>query len=303
LYNAEKGLALRYGVFSPDDVTKTAELIDKLPQTYRIFIPDGRAGYESLQTVSAILTMTRRVRAGSGVIRLLEHDPSILARRLQTIQAFSSNRCFLGVGTGPPGSQPSNMIRSLLQRIAEIRSDFDKSPQNIEAPEAWVAALRPGIATQVMSKADGLILNFCTPEHASRVVATLGNRTSGEPRIACYLKLFYASKGNDSAKRLLVQELLNYDFIQHYHQMFLQDHTAEAIARFRQSNDWKSHEFELPDQLLKVSLANPSADELAAYVKSFEEAGVDLPVIYPYFPEDEKQSFKLQTVNRICGSV
>jgi len=85
--------------------------------------------------------------------------------------------------------------------------------------------------------------------------------------------------------------------------MFLQDHTAEAIARFRQSNDWKSRGFELPDQLLKVSLANPSADELAAYVKSFEKAGVDLPVIYPYFPEDEKQSFKLQTVNRICGSV
>jgi len=85
--------------------------------------------------------------------------------------------------------------------------------------------------------------------------------------------------------------------------MFLQDRTAEAIDGFRQSNDWKSREFELPDQLLKVSLANPSVDELATYVKSFEEAGVDLAVIYPYFPEDEKQSFKLETVNRICGSV
>ncbi len=86
------------------------------------------------------------------------------------------------------------------------------------------------------------------------------------------------------------------------HQMFLQDRTAGSIARFRQSNDWKDHEFELPDQLSKVSLANPSAKELAAYVRSFEEAGVDLPVVYPYFPNDERQSFKLQTVSQICHS-
>src|SRR2546422_9083901 len=51
----------------------------------------------------------------------------------------------------------------LLQRIDAIRSVFYKSPQNIEAPEVWVAALRSGIASQVMSKADGLILNFCQP--------------------------------------------------------------------------------------------------------------------------------------------
>jgi len=298
----EKGLALRYGVFSPDDVTKTVEMLDKLPETYRIFIPDGRAQYESLQTVSAILAMTHRVRAGSGVIRLLEHDPSLLARRLQTIQAFSSNRCFLGVGTGSPGNQPSSTIQSLIQRVDEVRNTFDKSTPSVEAPEVWVAALRESIASRVASKADGLILNFCTPGHASRVIAALGNRT-GEPRIACYLKLFYASKSNDAARRLLVQEFLNYDSTPHYHQMFLQDLTAGSIARFRQSNDWKDHEFELPDQLLKVSLANPSDGELAAYVRSFEEAGVDLPVIYPYFPEDEKQSFKLQTVNRICHSL
>src|SRR6266568_508118 len=160
---------------------------------------------------------------------------------------------------------------------------------------------RECIASRVASKADGLILNFCTPGHASRVIAALGNRT-GEPRIACYLKLFYASKSNDAARRLLVQEFLNYDSIPHYHQMFLQDRTAGSIALFRQSNDWKDHEFELPDQLLKVSLANPSDGELAAYVRSFEEAGVDLPVIYPYFPEDERQGFKLQTVSRICNS-
>ncbi len=83
--------------------------------------------------------------------------------------------------------------------------------------------------------------------------------------------------------------------------MFLQDHTAEAIATFRESDAWKHQGLvELPDQLLKVSLANPSPGELSSYVRSFREAGVDLPVLYPYFPEDECHDFKIETVAGIC---
>ncbi len=300
----EIGLALRYGVFSPSDVTRTVELLDKLPETYRVFIPDGRTGYESLQIVSAILTMTKKVHAGSGVIRLPEHDPSVLARRIQTIQAFSSNRCFLGIGTGSPGNNPGGAIEAMLHRLAETRNAFERYPQNLIAPEIWVATLRSIIAKRVMSLANGLILNFCTPDHASRVIASLGRRSKGEPRISCYLKLFYSSKGEDSARRLLIQEFLNYDSIPHYHQMFLQDRTGETIASFRESNAWK-HEsgVELPEQLSRVSLANPSAEQLGSYVRSFREAGVDLPVLYPYFPEDEGQDFKIETVAGICRAM
>ncbi len=117
--------------------------------------------------------MTRRVHAGSGVIRLLEHDPSLLARRIQTIQAFSSNRFFLGFGTGSPGNNPGNTIEAMLHRLGEIRKVFEKYPQNLIAPEIWVAALRSVIARRVSSLADGLILNFCTPEHSVRVLAGL----------------------------------------------------------------------------------------------------------------------------------
>jgi len=299
----EIGVALRYGVFSPSDATKAVEVLDKLPETCRVFIPDGRTGYESLQTVSAILAMTRKVHAGSGVIRLLEHQPSLLARRIQTIQAFSSNRCFLGIGTGSPGNKPSDTIDAMLHRLREVRSFFEKYPKNVSAPEVWVAALRSAIALRVMSLADGLILNFCTPEHAGRIAATLGKTRKGGARISCYLKLFYSSKGEVSAKRLLVQEFLNYDSIPHYHQMFQQDRTAETIHTFRKSDAWKREDFDLPDQLLKVSLANPSSGELSSYVNSFREADVDLPVLYPYFPEEESQEFKIETVAGICKTI
>jgi luciferase-like monooxygenase len=284
-------------------VTETVLVLDQQGPAYPVFIPDGRSGYESLETVSAILGQTRRLHAGSGVIRLMEHDSLLLARRLQTLQAFSSNRCFLGVGTGSPGPQPAMTIDSMLKRLDDLRTSFQQFPTGVEPPEVWVAALRPGISKRSMKSANGLLLNFCTPQHVSRLIEGLGSRRPKELELACYLKLFYSAKSNDTPKRLLVQEFLNYDSIPQYHQMFVQDGTAEAIASLKQTDEWRKHDFDVPKELLKVSLANPEGNELANYVESFRREGVGLPVIYPYFPEAEGRAFKLQTVKSVLDSV
>ncbi len=89
-----------------------------------IFVPDMRIGYESLEIASSILTLTNRVGAGSGVIRLLEHDPLLLTRRVQTLQALSSNRLIIGVGTGSPGPQPGKTVTAMLERLDELKKGF-----------------------------------------------------------------------------------------------------------------------------------------------------------------------------------
>jgi hypothetical protein len=120
---------------------------------------------------------------------------------------------------------------------------------------------------------------------------------------ACYLKIFYSSQSDGAARRLMVQEFLNYDSIPQYHEMFQQDGTAKAISSFKSSEDWKSGPFKVPEELLRVSLANPSKEELVQYVKSFRQGGVTLPVVYPYFPNGEGSSFKIETVKRISRSL
>ena len=94
------GFALRPGVFSAQEIRETSVALDLSDRVSRIFVPDMRIGYESLEIASSILALTKRVHSGSGVIRLLEHDPQLLTRRVQTLQALSSNRLVLGVGTG-----------------------------------------------------------------------------------------------------------------------------------------------------------------------------------------------------------
>jgi alkanesulfonate monooxygenase SsuD/methylene tetrahydromethanopterin reductase-like flavin-dependent oxidoreductase (luciferase family) len=294
-------LALRPGIFSPQEIVETSRILDESGRIESIFIPDGRTGYESLEIVSSILATTKRVHAGSGVIRLLEHDPMLLTRRTQTLQAVSSNRFILGVGTGTPSPDLGKSVTATLNRIDELKKGFQTFPHGVAPPETYVATLKSRIARRAASKVDGLLLNFCTPRHTSEVIEKAKPQNS-TIEFACYLKLFFSSKDDATAERLLVQEFINYDSAPQYHEMFQQDGTADAISPFRTSDEWKHGGVDVPKALLNVSLANPDDDELHQYVQSFRRGGITLPVPYPYFPSDEDPDFKRKTIERILRS-
>jgi len=297
------GFALRPGVFSPQEIKETTVALELSDRVSRIFVPDMRIGYESLEIASSILALTKRVHSGSGVIRLLEHDPQLLTRRVQTLQALSSNRLVLGVGTGSPGPRPGKTVSAMLQRLDDLRKAFGGFPQGVKPPEIYVAALKLEIAKRAAIKADGLLLNFCSPQHAARLIQAVRIESGAGIDFACYMKISYSSQSDKAAQRLMLQEFLNYDSAPQYHEMFVQDGTAKAISTFKENEGWKSGPVDVPKELLRVSLANPESDELVQHMKAFRQAGVTLPVVYPYFPSGEDAMFKLETVNRIVKSL
>ncbi|HET7404925.1 MAG TPA: LLM class flavin-dependent oxidoreductase [Candidatus Bathyarchaeia archaeon] len=295
--------ALRPTVFTPKETLDAVTILDGDDRVSRIFVPEGRTSYESLEITSSILGRTKRISAGNGVIRLLEHDPALLSRRIQTIQAYSKNRFFLGVGTGSPGPQPGKTVQAMLERINKIKQGFESFPQGVEPPDIFVATLKRTIAARSAGKVDGLLLNFCSPQHAANLIESLDSSDKTDLELAIYLKIFYSSKDDGSAQRLMSKEFLNYDSIPQYHAMFAQDGTARAIRALREREDWKHGNMEVPRELLKVSLANPNPAELSAYIASFRKSGITLPVLYPYFPDEEKSEFKIETVKQILDSI
>ena len=297
------GFALRPGVFSPQEIKETAVILDTAHGVSDIFVPDHRIWYESIEIVASILALTRNVHAGSGVIRLLEHDPMLLTRRVQTIQATSSNRFILGVGTGSPGPNPGQSVSAMLDRIDELKKRFQEFPQGVKPPQVYAATLKVGIAKRAIDRVDALLLNFCSPRHASSLIEKVKDQRNTNINFACYLKIFYSSHSDDAARRLMLQEFLNYDSTPQYHDMFVQDGTAKAISTLKENEEWKTGRVDLPRELLTVSLANAKSEDLVRYVKSFRQAGVTLPVIYPYFPNSEDSRFKLETVKGILKSL
>ena len=60
----------------------------------------GRPTLDSLQVLTALAAVTHRVELGISVLQLPLRNPVELAHRVQSLQAMSSNRLILGVGSG-----------------------------------------------------------------------------------------------------------------------------------------------------------------------------------------------------------
>jgi luciferase-like monooxygenase len=299
-HNDRFAIAFRSTVFDPGSIVELAKRLDNVRSLSHLFVPEGsQGGFTSLDICSGSLAVSSRLRIGSGVIRILEHDPGLLARRLLTLQQLSDNRFVLGIGTGRAGSDPKLTIRAMLDRLRLARGSFETFAEalpGVKMPDTFVATLRKGIAKAVIGHSDGILLNFCSPKHARNVITSLGNARR-RPIVSCYLKIFY-SKDEATANRMLIEEFAGYDQNPSYHKMFESVGIAQEIG---QANLFlRSGKRVRPSENLKrISLANPTKRELVSYVTTFREAGVDLPCLYPYFEPSEDAAFKIEKVEEI----
>ena len=292
---------LRPKVHSPKEIVKLAKSLDSLGVS-NVFIPDIPDGFDSLEISSAVLSNTERLYVGSGVIRALEHEDKLLFRRTQTIQSISNNRFVLGVGTGSPGPDPKSTIDSVVLKLRTLRERFSGiEHEGVKMPRTFFATLKPGIANRVAGSSDGILLNFCSPEYARRLISNYRENFKGETEFACYLKVFY-SQTRERALRLLVEEFANYNRIPSYHKMFVLDGIASEIEsaqlRLQSGKDPDSK-----SKLFQVSLANPTVDELKKYVAEFRSAGVSLPCIYPYFSPADDFEYRSSIVKSIASAL
>jgi alkanesulfonate monooxygenase SsuD/methylene tetrahydromethanopterin reductase-like flavin-dependent oxidoreductase (luciferase family) len=294
MHDAKAGIAFRSSIISPREIVKFTKVIDQ-SQVTNIFINEGSPDLESLEICSAALGVSKGIFVGSGVIRLLEHDENLLLRRLKTLQSISGNRFVLGVGTGSPGPDPGQKIELMLQRLQNLRKGFGSAT----FPQIFIATLRSGIAKRVAGSSDGILLNFCTPEHAGRVVAGYREAFNGKTEFACYLKVFYSSS-DEVAKKLLVLEFENYARLPQYREMFKID---GVMSEVESASEYLQRTGSIPPSLLRISLVNPSASELKEYVSRFRNSGISLPCIYPYFSQNDNFEFRMETMRSIVSAV
>ncbi len=307
------GLALRSELYSPKEIIDFARLADGSSEISHLFFPDIPIGSESIELSVASLAVTKRVRIGSGVLRLLEHDPKILARRLETIQKISRNRFVLGIGVGSPGPRPGETIEAMFAQLEDTKKRFESSDsfssdikEELKFPEVFIATLRAGMARRSISRADGLLLNFCSPRYAQRLISSLDSyakeeETSRNVSFACYVKVFFA-KDQQAADKLLIEEFVKYDSFSQYHKMFEEDGVASLIEASRERLS-TNQRIEIPSRLKEICLSNPSKEELGEMLQRFRKAGIDLPCAYPYFAPNEVNEYKIEVMKMILESI
>jgi Luciferase-like monooxygenase len=294
-------LALRSELYRPEEIAEFAKLADSSSGFSHIFYPDIPGAQESIELCASCLAITKRIRAGSGVVRLLEHESRILIRRLSTIQWVSDNRFTLGIGTGSPGPNPAQTIEKMFSILEEIKKGFPSKfgGKDLLVPEILVASLKSGIAIKSIGHSDGLILNFCSPRYAEQLLSKVRNAGGRMKSIVCYFKVFFSEK-DSTATRLLAEEFAKYNMLPQYHAMFEKDRVLDFIMSV--SNALSKESFVIPDKIKEISLANPSMEELLQGVERFRKAGINIPCVYPYFGTNETTQFKTQVLKEITNA-
>jgi alkanesulfonate monooxygenase SsuD/methylene tetrahydromethanopterin reductase-like flavin-dependent oxidoreductase (luciferase family) len=136
-----------------------------------------------------------------------------------------------------------------------------------------IAALGPRMVQLGAEEADGLILNWLTPEHAASAVGRVHEAApdGASPRVALYLRLMTADVARDDAVR--------YDAMANYHRNF----AAQGITT--------------PDDVVALTtLPRQDLGAARARLDEYRAAGLDTVCVYPVsFDVDDRRALEQLT--------
>jgi alkanesulfonate monooxygenase SsuD/methylene tetrahydromethanopterin reductase-like flavin-dependent oxidoreductase (luciferase family) len=145
-----RGIAVFAGI-PPEVIRASAREAEALG--YRSFWVNHPPTLDGLAALAVAARETRRIAVGVGVIPLHNRGPESIVEGVRT-NALPLDRLLLGVGAANPGA-----LRRMREGVAALRAlDCD----------VVAAALGPKMCRLAGELADGVLLNWLTPQHARR---------------------------------------------------------------------------------------------------------------------------------------
>ena len=279
-------LALR-DPFAWDDLVGLVREAETLGYT-GLFLPEI-SGRDAFATLTGLAGETHDLALATGIAPMTSRRPFTTAMGAATVQERSGGRMVLGLGTGPavPGA-----LKDLRAQVVDLRAVLgggeDLSPdRRLSLPlpgqvPVWISALGPRAVDAAGEVADGVLLNWCTPERVSearlalRAAATAAGRDPDQITIAVYVR---ASLGADKeAARLALKTAAGeYAGYPPYARQFAAMGLAEgagAAARAARPSD-------VPDDFVDAICLPGEAEAAATRLDAFRAAGADVVVVYP----------------------
>jgi alkanesulfonate monooxygenase SsuD/methylene tetrahydromethanopterin reductase-like flavin-dependent oxidoreductase (luciferase family) len=199
-----QGFAL-FAATAPDVVRAAAREAEALG--YTSFWVNHPGATDGLAALAHAAGETRRVALGVGVIPLHTRGPESIVPGVHDTR-LPLDRLLLGVGSPNPRS-----LERVRAGVAALRAQLDT--------RIVVAALGPKMCALAGEVADGVLLNWVTPEYArkSADLVRAGAAAVGRPapRIYVYVRLAVGAAG----RARTAQEADRYDAIPAYHANFL----------------------------------------------------------------------------------
>ena len=248
-----------------------------------VFVPDIRGGLadpagrlsgrDAFTSLAAMFEATTSVRGAVGVAAVIFHQPVPLALTAATLQEQSGGRFTLGIGISHAEAAermgvpfPASPMATMRDWTAELTQ---RSHEGLTFGTDWpvlIGALGPRMVELGATAADGVVLNWLSPDHARRSVdAVRASATRRSPRTVLYARMSPADAVRTDA--------VNYDAMANYHQHFV------------------SQELHSPDDIVAATcLAADDPSRARDRIDEYADAGLDLLCLYPHgFSESERE--------------
>ncbi len=239
-----------------------------------MFMPEI-ASRDTLAALTGLSGDTERLWLGTGVVPLPSRSPGLLAMAAATAAERSGGRLVLGLGTGP--AVPGALTR-LRATVVALRAAFEGDTGDVDgerftlqlrppAVPIWIAALGPKAVRLAGEVADGVLLNWCTPERVASAgteiaaAAWTAGRDPGDVAIGVYVRAAVEDPSAAAALRAAAAEYASYPaYARQFEAMGVDPVNPDAVVAA----------VCLPD-------GEAGRERLAAY----RSAGADLPLVYP----------------------
>jgi alkanesulfonate monooxygenase SsuD/methylene tetrahydromethanopterin reductase-like flavin-dependent oxidoreductase (luciferase family) len=262
------GVALR-DPFAWDELAGLARAASGLGYA-AVFLPEI-AARDTLATITGLAGEVGDIQLGTGVVPLPARAPSLLAMAAATAAERSGGRLILGLGTGPSTPGALDRLRATVLALRGLfrdgRADLDGQRLRLTlqppAVPIWIAALGPKAVRLAGEVADGVLLNWCTPERVAVArgeiadAATAAGRDPGEITVGVYVRT-----GEPAAVAAASAGYAAYPaYARQFRAMGLDPDDPASVASG----------VCLPEDL----------EAARARLRAYAEAGADLPVVYP----------------------
>ena len=265
------------------------------------------ANTEIFSLVTAMAVATSRIRLETAVIATLTRSPALLAMGAATLASLSSGRFVLGLGAGSQvvagwhGQDfPARPAAAVARTVGAVRAALagERLPEwggfrltGIDpCPGApiFMSAMSEQMLRAAAGAADGVVVNFCPPERATRLVRVVrsARAATGQTAQFEFVANVWAQAGMDLelAQRRLRWEIAPYMAVPTYRAAAVAIAGEEAIDRAAAA--WRTGGRAaaapaVPQQLIDSLLVHGGATDFARRLADFRAAGVDAVRLVP----------------------
>jgi probable F420-dependent oxidoreductase len=265
--------------------------------------PGEVSAHDGFTPVTVAAMATERMRVGTGVVNAFTRGPAVLAQHAASMQQLSKGRFALGIGSssnviverwnGIPFERPRTRVRETVEflraalageRAGDGRFKLDLPPE--QPVPIVIAALRERMLQTAGELGDGAFLNFLPLGSVDTVLEQVraGERTAGKEEGSTEtLCRFFCIQGDIEQTRGMARWMFcAYATVPVYESFFrwlgYGNDIDPMIEAWRGGDRARALEL-APADLIEDTFVLGDPDEQRARVESFQDAGVDCPVL------------------------